>query len=403
MSGNPLAGAPSGSVMLFDHIGGRNYRAAQWLVDKPLRVDDIDEIIRRVTEGINRRRLLLPDVDVLVERVVIALLSGHLILAGPPGTGKTTLAGIVAEAFGATYDTETATADWSTFDVIGGLQPTMGEHGTEVFRPWLGHVPRAALRCADAVSRHEVDGVANPVQAHWLIIDEFNRAEIDKAIGPLYTVLGGGGGSAERRRLPLWFGDTPETQEVWIPDRFRIIGTINSVDTAYVYSLSQGLQRRFQFVHVGVPAPEQVNAEVSMALEQARGWWAEIYHSVQDAQQTDSRVADLQQRGDVRAVLARFARFIRFVRYDDAVMWPVGTAQVVDVTRQIIARAATWKEGDLTSALDLALSDTIVPQASQLLRTQLDAIEEHLAEANDLPHTMAALRRVRRSHQTSFG
>jgi 5-methylcytosine-specific restriction protein B len=241
MSSNPLSGAgAAGQVKYFDHIGEHDYRAARVIADEPLVVKDLDALVGEVAAGVEHAGLLLPDAEALIERMVVSLLGGHLILAGPPGTGKTTLAGIVASAFHASYDTETASADWSTFDVIGGLQPAVGQHDTEVLKPWLGHVPRAALRCADAINLHADDADVNPDQAHWLIIDEFNRAEIDKAIGPLYTVLGRSGGPAYRR-LPLWFGDTPETQECWIPDRFRVIGTLNSVDTAYVYSLSSTL------------------------------------------------------------------------------------------------------------------------------------------------------------------
>lgn len=398
---NPLADAKPGTVKLFDHIGQENFRAAEWLAEKPLLVPSIAQCITRVRAALDTRSLLLPDADALVERIVVALLGGHLILAGPPGTGKTTLAGIVAEAFGATYDTETATADWSTFDVIGGLQPAMGEMGTEVLKPWLGHVPRAALRCADAITRHETYPNENPAQAHWLVIDEFNRAEIDKAIGPLYTVLGGGGGH-ERRRLPLWFGDKPETREVWIPDRFRIIGTLNSVDTAYVYTLSQGLQRRFQFVHVGVPAREQLPDERTAALRQAAGWWVTTYRTELQQAAAEEEMARLVADPAVGGALERLADLVGFLRYDE-VLWPVGTAQLVDVARQVVVRAATGASGDLIPALDLALSDTLIPQTSQLLRTQLDSIETYLREVGDLPRSQAALDRVRRSQQTSFG
>lgn len=403
MSTNPLSQAgASGQVKYFDHIDADDYRAARWTVEFPLVVPDLGALLSAVKSGVEARGLLLPDADALIERLGVALLGGHLILAGPPGTGKTTLAGLLAEAFGCTFDTETATADWSTFDVIGGLQPAVGQHDTEVLKPWLGHVPRAALRCADAIARHEDEPSANPSQAHWLVIDEFNRAEIDKAIGPLYTVLGGGGG-AERRRLPLWFGDKPETQECWIPDRFRIIGTLNSVDTAYVYSLSQGLQRRFQFVHLGVPEQGQVSAEMSAVLSQATTWWVETYRPDLDSSAQEAERNRLETDDAIGAAMTRLGATVEFLRYDDSVAWPVGTAQILDVARQVVVRSASTSTGDLIPALDLALSDCLIPQASHLLRTQLDAIEAHVTEAADLPRSVAALGRVRRSQQTSFG
>ena len=402
MSPNPLAAAAAGAVKLHDHIEAEDYRAARWTAEAPLVVPDVDVLITTVKSAVTAGGLLLPDADALIERVVIALLGGHLILAGPPGTGKTTLAGIVADAFGCSYDTETATTDWSTFDVIGGLQPAMGDIGTEVLKPWLGHVPRAALWCADKIVLNFGDAVANPLQAHWLVIDEFNRAEIDKALGPLYTVLGGGGGP-ERRRLPLWFGDKPETQECWIPDRFRIVGTLNSVDTAYVYTLSQGLQRRFQFVHVGVPEKSQVAAEMATVLKQAVAWWVDTYRPDLDAAAGKAERERLEGDARIAAAMTRLSAIVDLLRYDDKVAWPVGTAQIIDVARQVVVRGASGSANDLVPALDLALSDCLIPQTSHLLRTQLVVIDGYLNDAADLPRSVAALGRVQRSQQASFG
>lgn len=106
--------------------------------------------------------------------------------------------------------------------------------------------------------------ILEPHQGHWLILDEFSRAEIDKAIGGLYTALGGGD-----QQIRLWFEDVPQRQIVWLPKRFRLIGTMNSVDTAYVFSFSQGLTRRFQFIYVGVPDKPQLTTEIKSAALQA--------------------------------------------------------------------------------------------------------------------------------------
>jgi 5-methylcytosine-specific restriction enzyme B len=272
-----------------------------------------------------------------------------------------------------------------------------------VLKPWLGHVPRAALRCADKIVLHDLDPREHPLQAHWLVIDEFNRAEIDKAVGHLYTVLGGGGGS-ERRKLPLWFGDTPETRECWVPDRFRIIGTLNSVDTAYVYTLSQGLQRRFQFVHVGVPEQAQVAAEMAAVLYQSTTWWVDTYRPDLDDAGRDAERQRIQGDDSIAEAMGRLSAVLEFLRYDERVAWPVGTAQVVDVARQVVIRFASGGSAvTMMSALDLAVSDCLIPQAANLLRTQIDEIYAFLEGIGGLSRSLAALERVRHSQQTSFG
>lgn len=165
----------------------------------------------------------------------------HIMLYGPPGTGKTTLAEYIAGSLFEEYTLITGSADWTSQDIIGGYQP-LGDGK-------IGFVPGILLRRFDQP----------------LIIDELNRCDIDKVIGPLFTVLSGqrtelpyrvevdNPDSPSFAILPVWKSDRP-SHEYAPTDAWRLIATINSIDKASLYQMSYALTRRFAWIYVGLPA-----------------------------------------------------------------------------------------------------------------------------------------------------
>jgi MoxR-like ATPase len=181
-------------------------------------------------------------------QVVAALTSGkHVILTGPPGTAKTTFAEAVAEAARRArrcdgYLLSTATADWTTFETIGGLRPT--KTGELEFRE--GHF-------LEAIRKRE-----------WLVIDELNRSNFDRAFGQLFTVLSGQPvvlpyqRTGERGPLTLVpEGKDPPIEHadvLEIPQAWRIVATMNVFDKNLLFDMSFALMRRFAFIEVPAPS-----------------------------------------------------------------------------------------------------------------------------------------------------
>lgn len=171
----------------------------------------------------------------------------HIMLTGAPGTGKTNLAEDVCRVayklkFNNGYILTTATSDWTTYDTIGGYMPSNDGKSLKFEEG----------KFLQAIKENK-----------WLIIDEINRADIDKAFGQLFTVLSG-----QSVELPFKDGDNPikieriaENRSYYEPDtstykvgnNWRIIATMNVFDKDYLFEMSYAFMRRFTFIYIDLP------------------------------------------------------------------------------------------------------------------------------------------------------
>jgi len=245
-------------------------------VEKDLRYEFYDKEIE--TEGLYFEDSVKKN---MVNQINTALKNKkHIILIGPPGTGKSKLASLICETYcDDKYKMTTATSDWSTYETIGGYRPGSEDRQLE-FKPGV------ILQCWQDFSN-------NPINK-WLIIDEINRADIDKAFGSIFSALAG-----DNVTLPYEINgdeitiigkpddetEVKESNYIIHPD-WRILATMNVFDKSSLYQMSYAFMRRFAFIPVEVPETPDSN----LVKEYLKVWSLELSDEVV------SNIADLWRK-----------------------------------------------------------------------------------------------------------
>jgi MoxR-like ATPase len=296
--------------------------------------------------------LLFENDEELKSQLHAALMSGkNIMLIGPPGTGKTEIARQLGElaskkAYIDSFVLTTATSDWTTFDTIGGYGPTKDGRSLEF-------MPGQFLRCFKD----------NKVQCNkWLIIDEINRADIDKAFGQLFTVLSGqnvdlpfeieGGNARIVTYKSLDREKLLEPCEYVLPRSWRLISTLNTYDKASLYQMSYAFMRRFAFIHVGVPSNSFIDKEWGNYLQ----CW-------------NFPVEDLQQ------ITNQIKEFWKSINTTSRPLGPAIITDMLDFLRYFDKRNSV----DVKEIITIIVSAFVLPQFEGLETEELKKLQDLLA------------------------
>lgn len=286
----------------------------------------------------------------VVEQLLVAVVaSGHVLVEGVPGLGKTLLARALAQAVRLQYARLQFTPDLMPADVIG--HSVLDDTG--------GGLGRLRVR-------------KGPVFTNLLLADEINRAPA-KTQSALLEVM-------------QEFQATLEGQTLALPRPFMVMATQNPVDTEGTYPLPEAQLDRFLLkILIGYPTHAEETAVVELVTTGRAGHELPL-----DAVQPvldDVQVQELQRlAGLVHAdtkVIDYAVRVVRATRNWPGLEFGAGPRASVALVRA--ARAVA-----LINGRDFITPDDVARQALAVLRHRVTMAPDAQIEGRDLDELLQA-------------
>ena len=326
------------------------------------------------------QKSIIVDRDIIYQIVGELIAGKNILLVGPVGSGKTALSKKISEILwrddefsGFLSKPFTAHSEWTVADVIGGIAPKIsnGESDKVEFMYKPGCVVQTVADNwidgdSELKQRNFVNYNGKQYRGTWLLIDEFNRANIDKSFGEMFTAI-------EYSKLTISDNkNNKPTRELKIPQDYRIIGTLNSTDKHFLTELSNALKRRFAMIEISYPTYEEKYREMYHVIKSSVQGLGIL--EIEELLDHDKQKYVINNDDKIDRIIENVYSIIYFVRQ----MKPLGTSVLISILRGIFAtdklKNISTDNGSLESIFDDCLKSHLIPQFEDLKPKQLELL-----------------------------